>query len=59
MNDRENGDRWSGISVLAARHDDDDDDDTSDYLLKYKKNEPSLTQPAGAAKYTDSISAEG
>ena len=22
------GERWSGISVLAARHDDDDDDDT-------------------------------
>ncbi len=24
------GERWSGISVLAARHDDDDDDD--DYM---------------------------
>ena len=23
------GERWSGISVLAARHDDDDDDDLS------------------------------
>ena len=27
MNDRERGERGSGISVLAARHDDDDDDD--------------------------------
>ena len=26
MNDRENGERGSGISVLPARHDDDDDD---------------------------------
>ena len=27
MNDRETGERGSGISMLAARHDDDDDDD--------------------------------
>ena len=26
MNDREGGERGSGISVLTARHDDDDDD---------------------------------
>ena len=26
MNDRRNGERGSGISALAARHDDDDDD---------------------------------
>ena len=26
------GERGSGISVLAARHDDDDDDDDDDYL---------------------------
>ena len=29
MNDRESGDRGSGISVLAARHDDDDDERNS------------------------------
>ena len=36
MNDRE---KWSGISVLAARHDDDDDDDDDDWKWnkKYKK----------------------
>ena len=27
MNDRESGERGSGISVLPARYDDDDDDD--------------------------------
>ena len=27
MNDRKSGERWSGISVLPARHDDDDDDE--------------------------------
>ena len=27
MNDGRSGERGSGISVLAARHDDDDDDD--------------------------------
>ena len=29
MNDREGGERGSGISLLVARHDDDDDDDNS------------------------------
>ncbi len=29
-----NGERGSGISALAARHDDDDDDDDDDDLLK-------------------------
>ena len=31
------GERGSGISVLAARHDDDDDDDDLEYCLSYAK----------------------
>ena len=31
------GERGSGISVLAARHDDDDDDDDDDDICKKKK----------------------
>ena len=36
---RRSGERWSGISVLAARHndDDDDDDDDDDYLCVNKQ----------------------
>ena len=34
MNDREKGERGSGISVLPARHDDDDDDDDDDSHLQ-------------------------
>ena len=30
------GERWSGISVLAARHDDDDDDDIYIYIYNYR-----------------------
>ena len=30
------GERWSGISVLAARHDDDDDDDDITHLSIYQ-----------------------
>ena len=33
------GERGSGISVLAARHDDDDDDGTIAWCLKWCKNE--------------------
>ena len=29
------GERWSGISVLVARHDDDDDDDTCSWNNMY------------------------
>ena len=37
MNDRENGGRGSGISVLAARHDDDDDDSLYDFESRRDK----------------------
>ena len=41
MNDRKSGERGSGISVLAARHDDDDDDNissTHELLMKHFRN---------------------
>ena len=37
MNDRESGERGSGISVLPARHDD-DDDDFSNYIYMFIYN---------------------
>ena len=36
------GERGSGISVLAARHDDDDDDDDDDDITLSFKNLPQL-----------------
>ena len=46
INDRENGERRSGISVLVARH----DDDVDIYIF---------AQSAGAVEYTDCTSVEG
>ena len=43
------GEKGSGISVLAARHDDDDDDKL---IVK-------IAQSAEAVEYTDCFSAEG
>ena len=51
------GERGSGISVLAARHDDDDDDLCSSnkgFSLRF-----CVAQSAGAVEYTDCTSAEG
>ena len=39
------GERGSGISVLAARHDDDDDDDDDDISVMLKKNYVKLLIP--------------
>ena len=54
MNDRENGERGSGISVLAARHDEDDDDIFEVNVMKQLS-----AQSVGAVEYTDCFSAEG
>ena len=66
------GERESGISVLAARHDDDDDDflnteDVKNYFIYYtnvhwQKNSifnliQWIAQSAGAVEYTDATSA--
>ena len=44
MNDRENGERGSGIYVQATRHDDNDDDDDDIYIYIYKNDTSYIKQ---------------
>ena len=62
-----NGERRSGISAQAARHDDDDEDIRSGRKIKEIDNRNKekrrmkiqIAQSAGAVEYTDCFSAEG